>query len=145
METQIAQEMRAAVSRALAEDVGSGDVTALLIAPESRSRATIISREAAVICGVAWVDEVFRQLDPEINISWQAGDGQRVAPNQRLVALQGRSRALLTGERTALNFLQTLSGTATLAARYAEAVAGLPVNVLDTRKTLPGLRLAQKY
>ena len=105
----------------------------------------MISREAAVLCGTDWFNQVFKQLDPGIRIEWQVTDGEQVEPEQLLCTLSGPSRALLTGERTALNFLQTLSGTATLAKRYAEAVAGTGVKVLDTRKTIPGLRRAQKY
>lgn len=137
----IADQVRAA----LAEDIGTGDLTASLIPADTVAIATVIAREPAVICGSAWFDEVFQQIEPAIRIDWQIGDGARVAPDQLLCTLAGPARALLTGERTALNFLQTLSGTATLARRYADAVAGTPATVLDTRKTLPGLRLAQKY
>jgi len=137
----IAEQVRAA----LAEDVGPGDCTAALIPAAAGARAHILSREAAVLCGTAWVDEVYRQLGPAVRIDWLAGDGDRLAPNQTLCRLAGPARALLTGERTALNFLQTLSGTATLARRWADAVAGTGARVLDTRKTIPGLRLAQKY
>ena len=133
------------VALALAEDVGSGDLTAALIPEPAQAEATVISRENAVLCGTAWFDAVFRQLDSRINIHWQASDGDRVEPNQPLCNLNGPARALLTGERTALNFLQLLSGTATLARRYADLVAGTGATILDTRKTLPGLRLAQKY
>lgn len=130
---------------ALDEDIGEGDLTAELIPEEARSEARVISRESAVICGQEWFNEVFAQLDEEIRIEWQVKDADSVEPDQLLCTLSGPSRALLTGERTALNFLQTLSGTATLASRYADAVAGTGVKVLDTRKTIPGLRLAQKY
>jgi len=133
------------VRLALAEDVGSGDLTAALIPESALAEATVISREAAVICGCEWFNQVFAQLDSTIRIDWQVADGDRVAPDQLLCTLHGPARSLLTGERSALNFLQTLSGTATLAARFAEAVAGTGVKVLDTRKTLPGLRRAQKY
>ncbi len=133
------------VALALAEDVGSGDLTAALIPEDARAEATVISRERAVLCGAAWFDAVFRQLDPRIHIEWGAADGDRVEPNQWLCTLRGPARAMLTGERTALNFLQALSGTATLARRYADLVAGTGATILDTRKTLPGLRLAQKY
>jgi nicotinate-nucleotide pyrophosphorylase (carboxylating) len=139
------QAIREQVRRALLEDVGDGDLTANLIPEAARSEATVICREQAVICGRAWFDQVFALLDESIRIDWQVADGDRVEPNQLLCVLSGPSRALLTGERTALNFLQSLSGTATLAHRYAEAVAGTGVKVLDTRKTLPGLRKAQKY
>ncbi|MCB1776740.1 MAG: carboxylating nicotinate-nucleotide diphosphorylase [Candidatus Competibacteraceae bacterium] len=133
------------VTLALAEDVGDGDLTAALIPDDAQAEATVISREQAVLCGVAWFDAVFRQLDPQVVIDWQAADGDRVTPDQLLCTLRGAARPLLTGERTALNFLQMLSSTATLARRYADAVAGTGAIILDTRKTLPGLRLAQKY
>lgn len=133
------------VRRALAEDVGSGDLTAALVPAIRTGRARVITREAAVICGQPWFDEVFRQLDPAVMVEWQTGEGATVEPGQLLCRLAGPARALLTGERTALNFLQTLSGTATVTRRYAEAIAGLPCRILDTRKTVPGLRRAQKY
>ncbi len=133
------------VRTALAEDIGSGDITAELIPASDRAQGRVISREAAVICGCAWVDEVFRQIDPQVRVEWLVKDGDSVQPDQVLFRLEGAARSLLTGERAALNFLQTLSGTATVSARYAERVAGTPVTLLDTRKTLPGLRLAQKY
>ncbi|MFZ1326647.1 MAG: carboxylating nicotinate-nucleotide diphosphorylase [Candidatus Contendobacter sp.] len=133
------------VALALAEDIGSGDLTAALIPAQAQAEATVISRETAVLCGVAWFDAVFRQLDSSIQVQWQASDGQRVVPNQLLCTVRGPARALLTGERTALNFLQSLSGTATLARRYADLVADTGATILDTRKTVPGLRLAQKY
>ncbi len=133
------------VALALAEDVGGGDLTAALIPEEALAEATVISRENAILCGAAWFNAVFQQLDARIAIDWQAADGDRITPDQHLCTLRGPARALLTGERTALNFLQLLSGTATLARRYADAVAGTRAAILDTRKTLPGLRLAQKY
>lgn len=133
------------VALALAEDVGSGDLTAALIPETAQAEATVISREKAILCGAAWFDAVFRQLDTRIAIEWRVADGDRVEPNQLLCALRGPARALLTGERTALNFLQALSGTATLARQFADTVAGTGATILDTRKTLPGLRLAQKY
>lgn len=137
--------LREQVAIALAEDVGGGDLTASLVPATTRARATVITREPVVICGTAWVDEVFHQLDPSIDITWHCVDGARLKPNATLCELNGPARALLTGERTALNFLQTLSGTATLTRRYVEAIAGTGCRVLDTRKTLPGLRRAQKY
>lgn len=137
----IAENVRAALN----EDIGSGDITATLIPLDAQAEAYVITREAAVICGRAWVDEVFRQLDTHVQIEWQVDDGDWAGPNQELFRLKGAARALLTGERTALNFLQTLSGTATEARRWADAVASLPVKILDTRKTIPGLRDAQKY
>lgn len=133
------------VTAALLEDVGSGDITAELIPAAHQASARVITREASVICGVAWVNEVFRQVDPEVELLWQVQDGDRVAADTELLLLQGSARALLTGERAALNFLQTLSGTATLSAAYADKVAATSVKLLDTRKTLPGLRMAQKY
>lgn len=138
-------DLKETVTRALTEDVGSGDLTAALIPEQVRAEATVISREPAVLCGTAWFDEVFRQLDTHIRVDWHAGDGDRIETNQVLCTLTGPARPLLTGERTALNFLQTLSGTATLVRRYADTVAGTRASVLDTRKTLPGLRQAQKY
>ncbi|MFP5345265.1 MAG: carboxylating nicotinate-nucleotide diphosphorylase, partial [Gammaproteobacteria bacterium] len=133
------------VRRALAEDIGAGDLTAALISPGASARAEVVSREAAVLCGAAWFDAVFRELDAAARVAWRAADGEAIAPDQVVCTVQGPARALLSGERTALNFLQTLSGTATLARRYADAVRGTGVKVLDTRKTLPGLRRAQKY
>ncbi|MCK9718385.1 carboxylating nicotinate-nucleotide diphosphorylase [Pseudomonas syringae pv. syringae] len=138
-------EIEANVRRALLEDVGSGDITAQLIPAERLAKATIISRDASVIAGTAWVDAVFRQLDPRVAVHWQVTDGDRVSPNQALFHLEGPARSLLTGERSALNFLQMLSGVATRAQYFADMVAGTQVKLLDTRKTLPGLRLAQKY
>lgn len=134
-----------AVTRALAEDVGSGDLTAALVPATASASARVISREAAVICGAPWFDEVFQQVDPSIEVQWQIEEGSLVAADTELCRISGPARALLTAERTALNFLQTLSGTATEARRYADAVAGTGCRVLDTRKTLPGLRTAQKY
>ncbi len=133
------------VALALVEDIGGGDLTAALIPESTLAEATVISRENAVLCGAAWFDAVFQQLDPRISIGWQAADGDRIAPDQLLCTLRGPARPLLTGERTALNFLQLLSGVATLARRFADEVAGSGATILDTRKTLPGLRLAQKY
>ena len=133
------------VSAALSEDVGPGDVTAALVPAQQQVRAHIVAREPAVLCGTRWVTETFRQLDPAIQLDWRAVDGERIAADQVLLAIAGAARPILTGERTALNFLQTLSATATAASRYVEAVAGTNCRILDTRKTLPGLRLAQKY
>ncbi|MCJ8178681.1 carboxylating nicotinate-nucleotide diphosphorylase [Pseudomonas viridiflava] len=138
-------EIEANVRRALLEDVGSGDITAQLIPAERLAKATIISRDAAVIAGTAWVDAVFRQLDPRVAVHWQVSDGDRVSPDQALFHLEGPASSLLTGERSALNFLQLLSGVATRAQYFADMVSGTQVKLLDTRKTLPGLRLAQKY
>ncbi len=141
----ISAEIETNVRRALAEDVGSGDITAQLIPAERLAHASVITREAAVVSGSAWVDAVFRQLDPRVAVHWLVTDGERVAANQVLFQLEGPARALLTGERAALNFLQTLSGVATRCRYYADLVEGTGVRLLDTRKTLPGLRLAQKY
>lgn len=139
------QDRISSVRQSLAEDIGDGDITAGLIPAEARASATIITRELCIVAGRAWVDEVFRQLDPEVEVAWQVKDGERAEANSTLFTLQGSARSLLTGERTALNFLQLLSGTATLARRYADLVAGTSVRLLDTRKTIPGLRTAQKY
>lgn len=133
------------VRRALAEDIGPGDCTAALIPPDRQSEAELITRTQAVLCGSAWLDEVFRQVDKTIQSTWSARDGETIRAGQTLCVLRGPARALLTGERTALNFLQLLSGTATQTQKYVEAVKGTRAIVLDTRKTLPGLRLAQKY
>ncbi|GGB87378.1 nicotinate-nucleotide diphosphorylase (carboxylating) [Marinobacterium zhoushanense] len=133
------------VRTALAEDIGSGDITADLIPASQQASGRVISRESATISGTAWVDEVFRQVDPSVAIEWQVKDGDSVEPNQVLFTFAGPARSLLTGERAALNFLQTLSGTATVSRAYADRVAGTGVKLLDTRKTLPGLRMAQKY
>jgi len=141
----LSAEIEANVRRALTEDIGSGDITAQLIPEERLAHATVITREAAVIAGTAWVDAVFRQLDPRVAVHWQVADGDRVQPNQSLFHLEGPARALLSGERSALNFLQCLSGVATRVAHYVDLVKGTSVKLLDTRKTLPGLRLAQKY
>lgn len=133
------------VSLALSEDMGNGDLTAALIPAGTQASATIISREAAVICGCAWFAQCFAQLDADIQLEWLVKDGDQVTPNQPLVHIQGDARAMLSAERPALNFLQTLSAVATHTRRYVDAIAGLPTQILDTRKTLPGLRLAQKY
>lgn len=137
------------VAMALEEDLStidaSLDITAQLIAADSHSKATIITREDMVMCGQAWVTEVFKQLDTNVTINWHVNDGDSVAANQTLCTLSGASRSLLTGERVALNFLQTLSATATLTQRYSALLDGSKTRLLDTRKTLPGLRLAQKY
>ena len=138
-------DLPSCVARALQEDIGSGDITAMLIPEQQQAKGEVLCREHAVICGCAWVDEVFRQLDPNTTINWLVQDGDPVVPDQVLFTLIGNARVLLTGERTALNFLQMLSGTATLARQYAELTTGSEVRILDTRKTIPGLRLAQKY
>lgn len=142
---QLTTEIAANVRIALAEDVGAGDITAQLIPAEQNASARVITREAAVISGVAWVNEVFRQVDSRVEVRWLVADGQRVQANAVLFELEGKARSLLTGERAALNFLQSLSAVATRAQYFADMVAGTAVKLLDTRKTLPGLRLAQKY
>lgn len=142
---ELGAEIEANARRALSEDIGSGDITAQLIPAERLAHARVITRDAAVICGSAWVDAVFRQLDPRVAVHWQVADGERVAPNQTLFSIEGPARALLSGERSALNFLQTLSAVATRCRHFADLVEGTGVKLLDTRKTLPGLRLAQKY
>jgi len=133
------------VARALQEDVGTGDLTAGLIDPARRVRARILARESAVICGAPWVDAALRALDPGVRITWQVQEGQRCAPDQVVLEMEGNARALLSAERTALNFLQMLSAVATKTATYVAAVQGTRARIVDTRKTLPGLRLAQKY
>jgi nicotinate-nucleotide pyrophosphorylase (carboxylating) len=133
------------VGRALEEDLGSGDVTADLLPAAARARARVITRDAAILCGSAWFDECFRRLDATARVEWHAADGDRVAAGTALCHVEGMARALVSAERTALNFLQTLSGTATATSAYVEAARGTRTTVLDTRKTLPGLRAAQKY
>ena len=133
------------VRRALDEDIGSGDVTADLLPAGAMARARVVSRAAAVICGRAWFEQCFLQLDAAVRIEWHAADGDRVAAGSLLCHVEGAARALVSAERTALNFLQTLSGTATATAAYVEAARGTRTTILDTRKTLPGLRMAQKY
>jgi nicotinate-nucleotide pyrophosphorylase (carboxylating) len=136
---------RADVSRALQEDVGTGDLTAALVDPTRRVRARVLAREAAVICGAPWVNATVAALDPSASCHWAVAEGQRCQPDQTVLTIEGQARALLSAERTALNFLQTLSAVATKTALYAEVVAGTRARIVDTRKTLPGLRLAQKY
>lgn len=141
----IIQDIRQTVAFALQEDIGSGDITAELLPADKENTATVITREDCVLCGIAWFDEVFAQIDPAVKIEWHAKDGDFVAAETKLVTLQGKARSLVTGERTALNFLQLLSGTATQSRKYAQLVAGTDIKILDTRKTIPGLRTAQKY
>ena len=133
------------VARALAEDVGSGDLTAALIPADRIGRATVITRERAIVCGLPYVEASFHGVEPQVRLEWRVAEGDSVAANQPLVDLEGPARALLTGERTALNFLQLLSGTATAAHTYAALLEGTNCRLLDTRKTIPGLRSAQKY
>lgn len=143
--TRLVEEIRDAAARLLAEDVGPGDITAQLIPDEQLARARVITRDACVLCGVAWVDELFRRLDATVTLRWLAADGDALAAGQCLLELEGSARSLLTGERAALNLLQTLSATATHTRHYVDLVDDTGVRLLDTRKTLPGLRLAQKY
>jgi nicotinate-nucleotide pyrophosphorylase (carboxylating) len=142
---QLPKDLVQQVQTALREDVGGGDVTAQLVPADQRARGQLVTREDAVICGCAWVDETFRQLDPGIRLNWLTRDGARILAGEKLFEIEGPARPILTGERTALNFLQLLSGTASEARAYADAVAGTGCTILDTRKTLPGLRTAQKY
>jgi nicotinate-nucleotide pyrophosphorylase (carboxylating) len=133
------------VARALAEDIGDGDLTAGLVDPARRARARVLAREAAVICGAPWVEAVFREVDPSVEFSWKVSEGARCFKDQVVFEATGPARSLLTAERTALNFLQLLSAVATKTATYVEAVKGTRAHIVDTRKTIPGLRLAQKY
>lgn len=139
------RDIERAVTQAILEDVGSGDATAALIGDEVRAHAHIFTREECTVCGSAWLDEVFRQLDSRISIQWHVSDGDHVTAKTSICDLRGPARPLLTGERTALNFLQTLSAVATKTRTYVEAVSGTRAAILDTRKTIPGLRLALKY
>ena len=139
-----AQTIQSDVTRALAEDLGSGDVTAALL-PDHADSAYLLCKEDAIVCGRPWFDACHRALDPDVRIDWRVAEGDRVAAGTVLATLQGRARALVSAERTALNFMQTLSGTATITAAYVDAVRGTGTRILDTRKTIPGLRLAQKY
>ena len=142
---ELPADLGAQVDAALREDIGSGDVTAALVPAGQRVRGSVVTREEAVLCGRAWAEETFRRLDPQVRLSWHAADGERLGVNQVIFEIAGPARAVLTGERTALNFLQLLSGTATATRRLVDAVAGTSCRILDTRKTLPGLRTAQKY
>ncbi len=139
------QTINTQITTALQEDIGSGDLTAALIPAERQGRARVITREAMVICGQPWVDAVFQQIDSKVRTDWRLQEGMLAKADQTLFSIEGPARALLTGERTALNFLQTLSATATLTRRYVDAIKGTGAVIVDTRKTLPGLRLAQKY
>ncbi|WP_049628902.1 carboxylating nicotinate-nucleotide diphosphorylase [Cellvibrio sp. pealriver] len=141
----LAADITNSVKIALTEDIGNGDITAQLIPAQQTAQAHIITREDCIFCGKAWVEEVFRQLDPQVEVIWHIEDGQAASANSTLFTLKGNARSLLTGERAALNFVQTLSGTATISHQYAQKVAHTQVKLLDTRKTIPGLRTAQKY
>lgn len=145
MEQALIEEIRRNVATALEEDIGNGDLTAALIPVNALSTATVICREAAVISGRPWFDQVFHQIDATITVEWLVSEGEQVAADQPLCTLHGSSRNLLTGERAALNILQTLSATATATRHYVDLIAGSGATILDTRKTLPGLRHAQKY
>jgi nicotinate-nucleotide pyrophosphorylase (carboxylating) len=138
-------DLQQQVKTALTEDIGSGDVTAELVPATQHVTGKVITREQAILCGRPWVTETFRQLDPSVRVTWHAIDGDRITPDQTLFEVAGLARPILTGERTALNFLQLLSATATAARHYVDAIAGTECAILDTRKTLPGLRTAQKY
>lgn len=142
---QLTGIIQANVRAAIAEDMGYGDITAQLIPAEKMADARVISREKAVICGTAWAHEVFRQIDPRVTIEWHVTDGEQVEPGKELLRATGPARALLSAERTALNFLQLLSGVATRCDYFHTLIADTPVKLLDTRKTLPGLRMAEKY
>ncbi len=144
-ENSLEQEIARNVATAIAEDVGGGDLTAQLVPAGLSATASVISREDAVLCGTQWFEQCFKTLDPRIEINWKVTDGEHVVPNQLICEINGQARALLTGERTALNFLQLLSGIATKVRLYADAVTGTRAEVVDTRKTLPGLRLAEKF
>ena len=141
----IAQLAQSDAARALAEDVGAGDLTAALVDPNRRAQARVLARESAVICGAPWAEAALRQVDPSARVRWLVGEGERCAADQVVLEVEGSARGLLTAERTALNFLQLLSAVATKTATYVEAVRGTRAQIVDTRKTLPGLRLAQKY
>jgi nicotinate-nucleotide pyrophosphorylase (carboxylating) len=145
MMRELPRDIGSQVQAAIREDVGTGDVTAGFVPANQIAHGRVITREGAIMCGRPWVEEVFRQLDSSVRLRWHADDGERVSPAQCLFDIEGSARSILTGERTALNFLQLLSGTATEARRYVEAVSGTNCIILDTRKTLPGLRTAQKY
>jgi len=142
---QLRVEVQRSVAASLAEDIGTGDLTARLIPASRNARGRVITREEAVLCGTAWFDATFAALEPDASVIWHARDGERLKPGQLLCEVDASARALLTAERTALNFIQLLSGTATLTATFVAAVAGTKAKIVDTRKTLPGLRLAQKY
>jgi nicotinate-nucleotide pyrophosphorylase (carboxylating) len=139
------RDLASQVEAALREDIGSGDVTAALVPAAQRVRGSVITRESAVLAGRPWVDATFRHLDPQVQLVWHANDGEPITANQVVFDIAGSARPVLTGERTALNFLQLLSATATVTRRFVEAVSGTRCAILDTRKTIPGLRSAQKY
>lgn len=144
-DADIAHAIQANVAAALAEDLGRADLTAQLLPPDRQAHATLITREPTILCGAPWFSACFQALDPQVKINWHAHEGERVSANQTLCELHGNARAMLSAERPALNFLQLLSGTASVTRLYVDAVAGTQAQVMDTRKTLPGLRIAQKY
>lgn len=144
-DSDIAQAIKANVSAALAEDIGSGDLTAQLLPADKQTKATLITREHAILCGKPWFEACFKMLDPLVKISWRAEEGEHLQANATICEIQGNARALLSAERPALNFLQTLSAVATVTRQYVDAVVGTQAQIMDTRKTLPGLRIAQKY
>ena len=145
LEHQLVRHIHLNVSAALDEDIRDGDLTAQLVPEHTQAQATVVTRQQMVLCGTLWFEECFLRLDPDCKVHWSAREGELVQPGRQLCEVKGDARAMLTAERSALNFLQTLSGTATLVRRYVEAVAGTGVNIMDTRKTLPGLRIAQKH
>ena len=145
LSTLLEKDIPRCISRALEEDINSGDITSKLIPEKLRSKAEIVTREFAILCGVSWVNEIFAQLDASVQLHWRAKDGDQIKPDQVFLKLEGSTKVLLTAERTVLNFLQTLSGTATRAYQYAQIAKHSNIQILDTRKTIPGLRLAQKY
>src|SRR3990172_9285685 len=145
LEQELVRHIHLNVSAALDEDIRDGDLTAQLIPEHTQAQAMVVTRQQMVLCGTLWFEECFLRLDPDCKVHWSAQEGELVQPGRQLCEVKGDARAMLTAERSALNFLQTLSGTATLVRRYVEAVAGLNVKIMDTRKTLPGLRIAQKY
>ncbi|MFQ6004575.1 MAG: carboxylating nicotinate-nucleotide diphosphorylase [Woeseia sp.] len=145
IDEQLAASIRKNVADAIAEDLGKGDLTADLVPPEARTSASIVTRENAVMAGRPWADEVYRQLDPAVELEWHYQDGDTITEDAVLCQVTGPARSVLSGERAALNFLQTLSGTATITGAYVTAVKGTKAAILDTRKTVPGLRNAQKY
>ena len=141
----LAQSVVSQVTQAVAEDLGSGDISASLIDPDTQATARVITRQVGIFCGALWVNETLRQIDSSMQIRWEVKDGDRVTPDQVLFVLSGRARSLLSAERTLLNFVQLLSGTATRTAHYVALIQGTETQLLDTRKTIPGLRIAQKY
>jgi nicotinate-nucleotide pyrophosphorylase (carboxylating) len=141
----LAQSVVSQVTQAVAEDLGTGDISASLINPDTQATARVITRQAGIFCGALWVNETLRQIDSSAQIRWEVKDGDQVTPDQVLFVLSGRARSLLSAERTLLNFVQLLSGTATRTAHYVALLQGTDAQLLDTRKTIPGLRIAQKY